>query len=389
MGRVTKTYQEVEAYIIEMRRWFHAHPELSLEEKETSAKIKEELTKMGISFEELKPNYGIIATIEGVEKGKTIVVRADMDALPVKEETGLDFASENEGVMHACGHDAHVAMLLGTAKVLQELRNELHGTVKLLFQAAEEVGKGVEEALRYLDSIGGVDQVIGLHIWSTMPEGEILLIPGAVFAGGSGFECRIHGQGGHGARPDLVKDPIKAACDLVLQLASIPTNYYDVLDHSVVSVGTIQSGTAGNVFPSEAVIKGTTRYYKQGGAEKIEQVMADMCEGVGKIHGVDVELNCYSGVIPVLNNAGMIERAKVLVDDVEGLVVSPQTEPICAGDNFGYILEKYNGFYGVLGAGKKDEYNYPQHHCQFDIQETALRKGSEFMTRYVLDYLKA
>ena len=389
MGKVTEIYKEVAAYIIEMRRWLHAHPELSLEEKETSAKIKEELTKMGIPFEELKPNYGIIATIEGVEKGKTIVVRGDIDALPVKEDTGLKFASQNEGVMHACGHDAHIAMLLGTAKVLQDLREELHGTVKLFFQVAEEIGKGVEEALAYFEAIGGVDQVIGLHIWSTMPEGEILLIPDAVFAGGSGFECKIHGQGGHGARPDLVKDPIKAACDLVLQLSSIPSNYYDVLDHSVVSVGAIQSGAVGNVFPSEAVIKGTTRYYKEGGQKKLAKIMEDMCEGVGKIHGVDVELIYTGGVPPVMNNRKMIERARMLVDDVEGLVVSEQTEPICAGDDFGYILEKYDGFYGILGAGKKDEYNYPQHHCKFDLQEDSFRKGSEFMTRYVLDYLKA
>ncbi|HIS62540.1 MAG TPA: M20/M25/M40 family metallo-hydrolase [Candidatus Scybalomonas excrementigallinarum] len=122
MGKVAEKYKEVEAYIIEMRRWFHAHPELSLEEKETSAKIKEELTKMDISFEELKPNYGIVATIEGVETGKTIVVRGDIDALPVKEDTGLDFASKNEGLMHACGHDAHIAMLLGTAKVLKSFQ---------------------------------------------------------------------------------------------------------------------------------------------------------------------------------------------------------------------------------------------------------------------------
>ena len=122
MGKVAEKYKEVEAYIIEMRRWFHAHPELSLEEKETSAKIKEELTKMDISFEELKPNYGIVATIEGVETGKTIVVRGDIDALPVKEDTGLDFASKNEGLMYACGHDAHIAMLLGTAKVLKSFQ---------------------------------------------------------------------------------------------------------------------------------------------------------------------------------------------------------------------------------------------------------------------------
>lgn len=386
--KIQKLYDKVEQYVIEMRRWFHSYPELSLEEKKTSDKIKEELDKMGIEYEELKPNYGIMATINGEKKGKTIVVRGDIDALPVEEKTELPFASKHKGVMHACGHDAHIAMLLGTAKVLNEIKNELQGRVFLLFQVAEEIGKGVEEAIDYIEKNGGADQVIGLHIWSTLPEGEILLIPDSVFAGGSGFECKIHGQGGHGARPDLVQDPIKAACDLVLQLSSIPSNYYDVLDHSVVSIGKIQGGTLGNIFPSEATIAGTTRYYKKGGQKKLEAIMNNMCEGVGKIHNLDVELIFTGEVIPVCNDKEMIERARQLVKDVKGLQVSPQTEPICAGDDFGYIIDKYKGFYGILGAGKKEEYNYPQHHCQFTIQEEALRKGSEFMTRYVYDFLK-
>lgn len=247
-----KKFQEAEDYIIEMRRWFHQHPEVSLQEKETAGKIMKELERMGISYEEVKPNYGIVATIQGSESGRVIAARADIDALPVTEETGLEFASCNKGVMHACGHDAHAAMLLGVAKVLQEAREDLHGTVKLVFQSAEEIGKGYEEILEHLEADGGVDQMIGLHIWSTLPAGEILLIPGSVFSGGSAFICRVNGQGGHGARPDLVRDPIKAACDLVLKLAAIPTNFYDVLDHSVVSTGMIHAGTQNNIFPSSS-----------------------------------------------------------------------------------------------------------------------------------------
>lgn len=386
---ISKCFKETEPYIIEMRRWFHQHPEVSLLEKETSAKIQAELTAMGISFEELKPNYGIVATIRGKAEGKSILIRADIDALPVQEETGLSFESCNKGVMHACGHDAHAAMLLGAAKVLNQLKDTFDGTVKLLFQSAEEIGLGVEEALSYLDRTGGVDTVIGLHIWSAIPEGEVLLIPGAVFAGGRGFICEVHGQGGHGARPDLVKDPIKAACELVQKFSSIPSNFYDVLDHCVVSTGLIQAGTLANIFPSEAVIQGSTRHYREGGQEKLEEIMSQIAEGVGKIYGVDVDLSFIGGVIPVKNQPQSIIRAKELVKEVEGLLVSPQTDPICAGDDFGFILDRYPGFYGVLGAGKKDEYNYPQHHCKFDIEECAFKKGSEFMTRYALDFLSA
>ena len=154
---VKKLYDDYEAYIIEMRRWFHRHPELSLKEQNTSRKIQEELQGMGIPFEVLAPNCGVAATIKGGKEGKTIALRADIDALPVKEETGLEFTSENEGVMHACGHDAHIAMMLGAAKVLNEVKEELAGTVICVFQVAEETGFGYKEVLDYFDSIGGVD----------------------------------------------------------------------------------------------------------------------------------------------------------------------------------------------------------------------------------------
>ena len=257
---IRNLYDQSESWMIELRRWFHRHPELSLQEKETSGKIQEELTKLGIPYQVLAPNYGIVATIQGSRPGKKIVLRADIDALPVTEETGLSFASEHPGVMHACGHDAHAAMLLGAARILQENKDELCGTVICLFQVAEETGFGYKEALDHFDSIGGVDGVIGLHIWSAVPEGEIVLLPGSIFAGGKGYDLKVKGQGGHGGRPDLVNDPIKTACEMVLKFASIPTNFYDVLDHSVVNVGKIEAGTIGNVFPSEANIYGGFRW---------------------------------------------------------------------------------------------------------------------------------
>lgn len=385
---VKKLYDEQEAYIIEMRRFFHRHPEVSLKERNTSLKIQEELGRWGIPYEELKPNYGVVATIRGGKEGKTLALRADMDALPVKEETGLPFASENEGTMHACGHDAHVAMLLGAARVLNEVKDELAGTVKCVFQVAEETGQGYQEVLEYFKSIGGVDGVAGLHIWSAIPEGEILLIPGSVFAGGMGYHVEIRGEGGHGGRPDLVKDPIKAACELVLKYASIPSNFYDVLDHSVVNVGMIRGGTLGNIFPSEASISGGLRWYKKGGNKVILEKMEQLARGVGTMYGVECELHVDGGVPPVDNNGEMIARARTLVPLVEGLKVSAQTDPICAGDNFGYILEQYPGFYGILGAGKPGETIYPQHHCKFDVDEASFRKGSEFMARYAIDFLK-
>lgn len=385
---IKKLFQEQENYLIEMRRWFHRHPELSLKEKLTSKKIQEELTGMGIPFEVLAPNYGVVATINGEGgEGKKIVLRADIDALPVQEETGLSFASETKGVMHACGHDAHAAMLLGAAYALNQCKKHFAGTVYCLFQVSEENGQGYQEALEYFET-KGIDGFAGLHIWSALPEGDILLIPGTVFAGGYSWKINIHGQGGHGARPDLVHDPIKAACDLVLRLASIPSNFYDVLDHSVVNTGIIQSGTMNNVFPSSAYIEGGMRFYKADGEKKIAECMKKIIRGAEETWQVNCDFEIPGGVPPVINDIKAIEKARLLVNDVDGLAISPQTEPICASDNYGYFLQKYPGFYGILGAGKKDGENWPQHHCKFDIDEKALRKGSEFMTRYALDFLK-
>lgn len=387
--KAAKLCSEQEPYIIEMRRWFHSHPEPSLKEEKTSQKIQEELKSMGIPFAVLAPHFGVVAVIQGEKPGRKIALRADIDALPVKEETGLPFASRQEGFMHACGHDAHIAMLLGAARVLNNLKRGLSGTIYCVFQVAEEIGLGHQEVIDYLDAVGGVDGMIGLHIWSGLPEGEILLLPKAVFAGCHGFAVELTGQGGHGARPDLVKDPIKAACDLVLKLSSIPGNFYDVLDHSVVSVCKIEAGTAGNIFPSTAQINGTMRWFKPGGGEALIKLVQRLMEGTSLSHGVDCKMTLSAGSPPVYNDPAMVERARELVQQVPGLHLSAQTEPISASDNFGLLIERYPGFYGILGGGISGGVFYPHHHPKFDVAESAFRKGAEFMVNYALDFLQA
>lgn len=379
---------QAEPYIIEMRRWFHLHPEVSLKEVDTSKKIREELDKMGIPYDILADNIGVVATIKGGKPGKKIGIRADIDALPVIEDTGLDFKSQNEGVMHACGHDAHAAMLLGVAKVLNECKENLSGSALLIFQSAEELALGVQEVLDYLSEKGGVDAVFGTHIWSAIPSGEIKLIPGPLFTGGNAFYIHLYGKGGHGARPDLIRDPVKAACDLVLQLSAIPSNYYNVLDNSVVSVGCVQAGTFENVFPGEAFVSGTTRHYKPGGADKLKAIISRMCEGVARIHDVEIDCQFNTGVIPVINDEEMISQARQLVSNVDGLELHSDMNPVPAGDNIGFLMNAYKGFYALLGGGIPGAEIYPQHHAKFDVDESAFRKGTEFMVNYVCDFLK-
>jgi len=380
-------FREIEPVLVQLRRWFHEHPERSLQEENTAGKIREELDGMGIPWQNLPPGHGVVGVIRGGGEGKTIALRADTDALPVSEATGLPFASRNKGVMHACGHDAHIAMLLGAAKALNERRDHLSGTVLCVFQPAEEIGQGHQEVLEYFRSVLRPDAVIGLHIWSQIPQGQILLLPGPVFAGVTSYTVTIHGRGGHGGRPDQVMDPVKAACDLVLKYAAIPSNFYDALDPCVVNVGRMEAGTAGNVFPSQAKIHGSLRWFKPGGEEKIISVMERMARGIGEIHGVTCQVDRIASIPPVRNEEGLINKALGLLDRVEGLRPADQTEPILAGDNMSFYLEKYPGFYGILGGGKAQGPVYPHHHDCFDLDEAALRKGAEFMAVFAADFL--
>lgn len=381
---------DLEQEIIQLRRWFHMYPEISLEEEKTAKKIQEELSKMGIPFEILDGTYSFIATIKNntSNSDKVIGIRADFDALPVCENTGLEFESKNKGVMHACGHDAHIAMLLGTAKLLLKNIDKINGTVKLIFQAAEERSLGIQEVLDYFDKNNGLDEVIGIHIWSAIPSGEVLLIPDAVFSGNGVIDYKITGQGGHGARPDLVKDPIKAACDMVLHLSQIPSNFNDVMDNAVVSICSIQSGSTINVFPSEARIRGTYRYRKPSSDISLREAVQKVARGIECLHDVKVEPITEQGIPPVCNNPDMIKKAIKITDSVEGLTVSSQVEPISASDNYGKLLEKYNGIYAILGCQKSNQKFYPHHNSKFDIDESVLIKGSKFMCNYALDFLK-
>ncbi len=379
---IRKKLIEIEPKILQWRRWFHAHPEESGKEHRTSEKIIQELDRMGISNQRVG-RTGVIATIRGRNDKPCLGIRADMDALPIEEKTGLPFQSMTEGLMHACGHDAHIAMLLGVAEVLSS-REDLNGTIKLIFQAAEEIGEGTKEIIESLDSTDGLNAIIGLHIWNDIPEGEILLLPGPVFSGVEGFTCRITGQGGHGARPDLVKDPIKAACDLIMKFSSIPSNFYDVLDNSVVSTCMIQSGNKGNVFPSEAIFKGSMRFFKKDAGKSIRAIMENMAAGIERIYGTRVAIDYYAQINPIINDEDLILQARSITHNVDGLQNSPRTDPISASDNFAELVERYGGFYAVLGAG--GEGFFPHHHSQFDIDEASIRKGAEFFVRYAYEY---
>jgi len=385
--KIKELCRKYEPYVIELRREFHRHPEPSLHEERTSQRIKEELTRLGIPWVGVS-GYNVVASIGQGTNGKSIAVRADMDALRMTEKSGLPFASENEGVMHACGHDAHIAMLLGVAAVLKELESEIKGTVKLCFQSAEEVNQGAVEIVQYLKEQGGVDQAIGLHIWSTLQEGRIALLPERCMAGSVGWTVDLVGEGGHSSRPDLVRDPIKAACDLVLKFSEIPGNFYDILDPCVVTTGLMRAGTMDNVFPSEASIEGGCRYFNLDGANDLIKQLERMVKGVSLTYNVEGKLNILGYMYPVINTPELVEKARKLVPQVEGLETDDDFGVLLSSENFSEFLREFPGFFAILGGGNPEKgICYGQHHEKFNVDEKAFRKGFEFMVRYAFSVI--
>ena len=377
-----------EKYVIDLRRDFHRHPELSFQEERTSGRVREELDKMGIPYEVVPP-HGVVATIACARPGKKLAIRADMDALPIQEERQCDYRSQNDGVMHACGHDGHTAMLLGAAAVLNELRSELSGSITLCFQSAEEIGKGAAEIIEHLKKTGGVDQVIAIHIMANLENGLIAVLPDMCMAGVVGWQVDVTGKGGHGSRPDNVHDPIKAACEMVLKLASIPSNFYNVLDPCVVTTGQISGGTLANIFPDTAFFRGSCRFFKPSGRERILECMTQIIEGVASANRVRGELKILGGDPPTINTPELAARARELVAGIDGLEVDETFEPLCGSDNYGNYLQAFSGFYAFLGV--KNEamgINYELHQNMFDMDESALRKGVEFFATYAADFLR-
>lgn len=385
--KFTKQSKEYEDYIVNLRRDFHINPELSFKEVRTSQVVCNELDKMGIPYVKLDNNC-IVGKIKGASKGKKIAIRADMDALPIVEENEKSYVSKNVGVMHACGHDGHTAMLLGAAKMLADVKEELKGEVFLCFQSAEEVGGGAREILGYLDEQGGVDEVISAHLWADIPSGSISIVEGPRMAAGSSFTIEVIGRGGHASRPDLSIDPIKPAANILLAVSSIPTNRYKTIEPLVVHVGKIEAGTMGNIFPQKATILGGIRSFSKEGENQARFFIKEIAENCAKMYGATAEVYFKDGVPVVYNNEESVGRAEKIVKKL-GTFKMDSFEQICASENYGFFLEKYKGFMAFIGVKNEEKgIIYAQHHPKFDIDEDVLSKGSEFFSQYAYDFLK-
>lgn len=374
-------------YVVEMRRYFHRHPELSTLEVNTSKKICEELEKMGIPYKAY-PDYTVIATIDSGKPGKTVLIRGDIDALPVTEETGLPFASQNPGVMHACGHDCHGAMLLGIGKSLMEVKDELTGKILLGFQVAEENLKGSRTMVQYVKDMGGADNSIAIHVGCAQNIGEIMLPAGPMASGVITYQIRVKGRGGHGSAPHAALDPIKPACEIVLKLASLPSNAIDAQDPIVFSTCHIEGGSAVNIIPDEAVIGGTVRYFNKDLTQPIFDYLENISDCVCKSYGVTRTMEyIFDPMIPVVNDKEVAEMGQRIAEEM-GMKVTKEGKGM-GSDDMALLLDAFPGFYANIGCANeaKGIGHVANHNACFTIDEDALKLGTEFLMKSACELL--
>jgi amidohydrolase len=371
--------------LVTWRRQLHQHPELGFREHLTAQFITEKLNDWGIDYQTGIAQTGTVAIIRGERPGKTLAIRADMDALPIQEANEVDYRSRHDGVMHACGHDGHTAIALGTAYYLSQHR-DFAGTVKLIFQPAEEGPGGAKPMIAAgVLKNPDVDALIGLHLWNQLPLGTMGVRTGALMAAVELFRCTILGKGGHGAIPQQTIDSIVMGAQVVNALQTIVARNIDPIESAVVTVGEFHAGTAKNIIADTARLCGTVRYFnpKYAGyfGQRIEQLIAGVCQS----HGASYEL-VYEKLYPPVINDGAIAAlvrsvAELVVESPLGVVPNCQT---MGGEDVSFFLQEVPGCYFFLGSANATKgLDYPHHHPRFDFDETALGLGVEMFVRCV------
>ena len=374
--------------LVEWRRQIHQKPELGFQEKITAEFISQKLQNWGIEHQVGIAQTGIVAIIKGEKSthGKVLAIRADMDALPIQELNEVPYCSQREGIMHACGHDGHTAIALGTAYYLHQHRQELNGTVKIIFQPAEEGPGGAKPmiAAGVLNN-PNVDAIIGLHLWNNLPLGTVGVRPGALMAAVELFRCTIFGKGGHGAIPHQTVDSLVVAAQIVSALQTIVSRNINPLDSAVVTVGELHAGTAVNVIADTAKMGGTVRYFNPDLAgffkERIEKIIAGICQS----HGANYDLDYIHLYPPVINDAEIAALVRSVAQEVIEIPIGVFSEcQTMGGEDMSFFLQEVPGCYFFLGsANAEKKLDYPHHHPRFDFDETALPIGVEMFVRCV------
>jgi amidohydrolase len=389
---ISRKISELESELVELRRDFHRHPELGLQEFRTGEKVSDYLEGLGLAVSRMNVT-GVVGLLRGGREGPTLLLRADMDALPIQEETGLAYQSSVDGVMHACGHDAHTAMMLVSAKILASLQEHLAGNIKFVFEPNEEnvgaramIEEGLMEGPR-------VDACLGAHVWAPLKTGQVGISAGPIMAGMEHFELKIKGRGGHTATPQSAVDPVLTAAAVINGVQIIQTREIDVLkEPTIIMFGKIEGGTASNVIPDTVTLSGTMRYMFAGAEDspdnpkrRFERVVANICTA----HRAEYELAFLYGHPTLVNHP----EISAMVHHVATCEMDPQPETLpvvtLAGEDFSEFASRAPGAFCFIGASQPGkETVYPHHHPRFDIDENALPIGVELIVKSALYFFE-
>jgi amidohydrolase len=384
-------------YTQAMRRDLHIHPELGFHEIRTGGIVARDLESLGIEVTKGVGKTGVVGLMEGIKPGPTLLLRFDMDALPITEETGAEYASQNQGVMHACGHDGHTAIGLTVARMLHAHRDELAGTIKFCFQPSEEGNNGedvggAEMMMRdgVLD-LPKVDMTLSLHLWNEKPLGWLGIAGGPVMAGAEIFTVRITGKGGHGAIPQQTIDPVIAAAQIVGALQTIVSRNVAPLETAVVSVTTLQAGTAFNVIPQTAELTGTIRTFDPGVRQKVVQRFEQIARGVGEALGCQVDVEVKRMTPALVNDEAISSTVQAAARRVLSQSAMDTSGYLTMGaEDMAFMQEKVPGCYFFVGSSDKARHlDYGHHHPKFDFDEEALIRASALMASAAMDVLNS
>lgn len=390
MNKIIESAKAMMPQMIEIRRHFHMYPENSRCEKETSAKVIELLKEFGV--DEIIENvngYGVIAVIKGEKEGNVVAIRGDMDALQVQEMNDVVYKSKNEGCMHACGHDVHTAGLLGAAKILCENRDQIAGTVKCIFQPAEELSPhGGSKGMLATGHLDDVKAVFGLHVWPDLPHGKVGVKSGPLMAATDHFTIKIHGKTAHGAKPHQGIDAVVLGAQFVMAAQSFVARKVDPLDNAVVTFGIMNAGTRYNVIAGDCLLDGTVRTLRPETRDMIEDSMRKLLDAICLQSGATAEIEYGRGYPALVNHekdAALIRKTAIsLFGEDEVIDVK---EPAMPAEDFSYFLVEKEGCFVWLGTAEEGKEVWPLHNSRFDVNEDVLWRGSSLLAQVAIDYL--
>ncbi|PWM76400.1 MAG: amidohydrolase [Phascolarctobacterium sp.] len=379
-----------EKYILEQRHWLHAHPELGTKEFKTTEHIVNELQKSGIDVQTFDDITGCIGTIKGAYPGKTVMLRADIDALPIQEENECSFCSQNAGVMHACGHDCHTAMLLAAGKMLAAHKDELHGTVKLLFQMAEEIGT---ESRHYVEKgcLDDVDAIYGQHVWSLVDSGKVSIEDGERMACSDRFTISITGKSAPADKPQDGKDAVLAAANVVMALQSIVSRINVPQNTLVVTTGMMNGGSSEAVVADKVELVGTVRTFNKAFRNGMPQMIEDIAKKAALVYGCEVSSTYFFGPAPLINEHHELnEIARNAAVKIMGEEALCHLDKMTGAEDFSVFMEKTKGVYGFIGVRNLAKgLNCVHHHPKFVVDEDQLKYGAAIYAQFAYDYLNS